>query len=45
MTYFLGVLLAIVQNKEDLDLFTHSCQRSNTPKIIVVIVSDAREDG
>ena len=33
-TYVLGVLLAVVQYKEDLDLFTFPCQRSDASKIV-----------
>jgi len=34
VTYFFGVLLAVVQYKEYLDLFTFPCQRSDAPKIV-----------
>jgi len=34
-TYLLGVLVAVVQYKKNLDLFTYSRQRSDTSKVIV----------
>ena len=43
MAYFLGVLLAVVQYKEDLDLFTFPCQRSDAPKIVAQRGSPTRQ--
>jgi hypothetical protein len=34
-THILGMLLAIVQHEQDLDLFTDACQRSYTSKAIL----------
>ena len=42
-THFFGVLLAVVQYKEDLDLFTFPCQRSDAPKIVPQCGGPARQ--